>query len=130
MRALQACATPRNASPLTRNEQVNGSSPLVGSLVITVDKRNACGIKNSCPTAQAARVHSSPVPEVVVWGGIDVVRIVHSGAAGSYFVRASLVPSLLMGFVVRTSEKEGRMQMRNLGSQGLMVSELGWGAWG
>jgi aryl-alcohol dehydrogenase-like predicted oxidoreductase len=35
-----------------------------------------------------------------------------------------------MEFVVRTSEKEGRMQMRNLGSQGLMVSELGLGCMG
>ena len=29
---LQTCATPSNALPHTRNEQVSGSSPLVGSL--------------------------------------------------------------------------------------------------
>ena len=28
---MQTCATPRNQRPLTRNEQVSGSSPLVGS---------------------------------------------------------------------------------------------------
>ena len=41
-------ATPCNTLFLTRNEQVSGSSPLVGSLVITVDKRNAYDIKNPC----------------------------------------------------------------------------------
>jgi hypothetical protein len=32
MRYLQACASPCNALFITRNEQVSGSSPLVGSL--------------------------------------------------------------------------------------------------
>ena len=32
MRDLQSCATPSNPQLLTRNEQVSGSSPLVGLL--------------------------------------------------------------------------------------------------
>jgi hypothetical protein len=32
IRDLQASANPCNARPITRNEQVSGSSPLVGSL--------------------------------------------------------------------------------------------------
>ena len=32
MRDMQSCANPSNAYWLTRNEQVSGSSPLVGSL--------------------------------------------------------------------------------------------------
>jgi hypothetical protein len=34
MRVLQTSATPSNTLIITRNEQVSGSSPLVGSLVL------------------------------------------------------------------------------------------------
>ena len=40
MRGLQPRASRCNARPITRNEQVSGSSPLVGSLFLPIDKPN------------------------------------------------------------------------------------------
>jgi hypothetical protein len=37
---LYACATLDNPEPITRNEQESGSSPLVGSLFLSICRRN------------------------------------------------------------------------------------------
>src|SRR5215216_3848706 len=88
-------------------------------------------MRSSVILRELASLHLPPTSQDLFRSGPARLKSLISDTVNRYFGRRiCLYPSLLTGFMVRASEEEKRMEKRSLGSQGLVVSELGLGCMG